>query len=209
VPTQRAPLFPGDEAKAFKALKDSARRNIRRAERLGLVVKQETDERFVDEHYAQLVDVYRRGGHAIPFGRNRVLSCFRHLQRAGRLIAVSVWLPGERANIATGMFFHEGTELSLWMWAHQHHYRCDAGLHQLRHDGPRGVQGQVRRRARHHHGPLAAQPGEVARPGAARRGHRLPGPAGGAGRPGPCRRAVRPPRARRRRGGSTWSVPSR
>ena len=31
VPTMRAPLFPGNEARAMKQLKDSARRNIRRA----------------------------------------------------------------------------------------------------------------------------------------------------------------------------------
>lgn len=123
VPTFRATLDPANPQKTFKAMKDSARRNVKRAQRLGLVVKRETDERFVDEHYEQLRDVYLRSGHIIPFSKRRVLECFRHLQADGRLIALSVCLPDGRTCIATGMFFVEGTELNLWMWAHQHLYR--------------------------------------------------------------------------------------
>jgi D-aspartate ligase len=123
VPTYVAPLYPGDERRAFRALKESARRNIQRAERLGLEVRFEQDERFVDEHYDQLREVYLRGGHIIPFSRQRVLQCFRHMREAGRLIAVSVNLPGGAACIATGMFLLYGEELLLWMWAHREHYR--------------------------------------------------------------------------------------
>jgi len=121
--TYRAPLFPNDEARTFNQLKQSARRNVKRAQRLGLVTKFETDERFVDEHYAQLQEVYRRGGFAVPFGKQRVLEFFRQLKASGNLLAISVYLPGGRVNIATGIFFVEGTELTLWMWAHHQHYR--------------------------------------------------------------------------------------
>ncbi len=121
VPTFRAPLL--DEAKTFKNMKDSARRNVKRAQRLGLEARIETDERFVAEHYRQLKAVYLRGGHIIPFSERRILACFRQLERSGNLIAVSVYLPGGKINIATGMFFVEGRELYLWMWAHNHHYR--------------------------------------------------------------------------------------
>lgn len=121
--TYRAPLFPDDAARTFRQLKLSARRNVKRAQRLGLVVRFEDDERFVDEHYAQLKEVYRRGGFAVPFGKHRVLEFFRQLKASGNLIAVSVYLPGGRVNIATGIFVVEGTELLLWMWAHRQHYR--------------------------------------------------------------------------------------
>jgi predicted ATP-grasp superfamily ATP-dependent carboligase/CelD/BcsL family acetyltransferase involved in cellulose biosynthesis len=121
--TYRAPLFPDDEARTFKQLKLSARRNVKRAQRLGLVTKFEEDESFVDEHYAQLKEVYRRGGYSVPFGKQRVLEFFRQLKAAGNLIAISVYLPGGRVNIATGIFLIEGTELLLWMWAHHQHYR--------------------------------------------------------------------------------------
>lgn len=121
--TYRAPLFPNDEARTLKQLKLSARRNVKRAQRLGLVTKFETDESFVDEHYAQVKEVYRRGGFAVPFSKQRVLEFFRQLQASGNLLAISVYLPGGRVNIATGIFLVEGTELLLWMWAHRQHYR--------------------------------------------------------------------------------------
>ncbi|HWC73499.1 MAG TPA: GNAT family N-acetyltransferase, partial [Gemmatimonadales bacterium] len=121
--TYRAQLFPGDEARTFKQLKLNARRNVKRAQRLGLITRFEEDESFVDEHYAQLKEVYRRGGFSVPFGKQRVLEFFRQLKAAGNLLAISVYLPGGRVNIATGIFFTEGTELLLWMWAHRQHYR--------------------------------------------------------------------------------------
>ena len=118
-----APLFPGDEKRAMKALKDSARRNVRRAEKLGLIVKFEDDEAFIDEHYDQLVEVYARGGNVIPFNKKRALEFFRHMNESGNLLAISVYLPDGVTNIATGTFTVEGKELLLWMWAHRTQYR--------------------------------------------------------------------------------------
>ena len=121
--TFRAPLFPGDEARALKGLKESARRNVRRAVKLGLVVKFEEDESFVREHYDQLVEVYARGGNVIPFSEKRALEFFRQMKLSGNLLAVSVSLPGGGPCIATGTFTVEGKELLLWMWAHRTRYR--------------------------------------------------------------------------------------
>ena len=123
VPTFRAPLFPADASQALKNLKDSARRNIKRAQKLGLTVRFETDERFVDEHYEQLREVYLRGGFTMPFSKRRILECFRHMQRAGSLMAPAVYLADGTTCVATGMFFVEGRELTLWMWATRPHYR--------------------------------------------------------------------------------------
>jgi Acetyltransferase (GNAT) domain len=122
-PTYRAPLFPGDEARTLKGLKDSARRNITRGKKLGLEVRFEQDERFVDEHYSQLKEVYVRGGHVINFGRQRVLECFRRMRDAGRLAAVSVYLPDGHTSIASGIFTIDGRELLLWSWAHRGEHR--------------------------------------------------------------------------------------
>ena len=124
VATYRAPLWPHDEPRSFKAWQESARRNVRRAARLNLVVRLEQDEhRFVNEHYDQVREVYLRGGHAVPFSQRRVRECFRHLQAADALLAPAVYLPGGRVCIASGMFFLAGNELSLWTWAHRGHYR--------------------------------------------------------------------------------------
>jgi hypothetical protein len=117
------PLVPEDEARTLKRLKESARRNVARGIKLGLEVRFESDEGFVDQHYEQIKEVYLRGGHTVNFGRRRVLECFRRMRDTGSLRAVSVYLPGERINIATGMFTIEGKELLLWTWAHRTKYR--------------------------------------------------------------------------------------
>jgi hypothetical protein len=123
VPTYRAPLFPGNEDQALRALKDSARRNIRRAVRLGLRVRFEGGEEFVDEYYNQIKEVWAGHGKAVPFSKRRVLEFFRHMKAAGNLRAVSVYLPDGRRNIATSTFTIEGRELLLWQWAHRRQYR--------------------------------------------------------------------------------------
>ena len=121
-PTYRARLYPGDEARMMKALKESARRNIRRAAKLGLVARFEDDEAFVAEHYAQLEEVFVRGGNTVSFGRERALEFFRHMHAAGKLLAISVYRR-EGANIATGLFTVDGRELLLWSWAHRTAHR--------------------------------------------------------------------------------------
>ncbi len=123
LPTYRAELFPGHEDRAMRLMKDSARRNVRRGIKLGLVVKFEEDESFVDEHYDQLREVFARGGNSMPFGKKRALDFFRHMKAGGNLIAVSVYLPDGGPNIATGMFTIEGKELLLWMWTHRTEHR--------------------------------------------------------------------------------------
>jgi CelD/BcsL family acetyltransferase involved in cellulose biosynthesis len=107
----------------MRLMKDSARRNVRRGIKLGLVVKFEEDESFVDEHYDQLREVFARGGNSVPFGKKRALDFFRHMKAGGNLIAVSVYLPDGGPNIATGMFTIDGKELLLWMWTHRTEHR--------------------------------------------------------------------------------------
>jgi hypothetical protein len=118
VPTYRARLYPGNEARALQALKDSARRNIRRAAKLGLVARFEDDEAFVAEHYGQLREAFVRGGNTVSFGEERARQFFRHMRAAGKLLAASVSLP-DGTSIATGLFTVDGAELLLWSWAHR------------------------------------------------------------------------------------------
>jgi CelD/BcsL family acetyltransferase involved in cellulose biosynthesis len=122
VPTYRARLYPGDESRMMNALKDSARRNIRRAAKLGLVARFETDAAVVTEHFAQLREVFVRGGNTMSFGIERAREFFHHMQAAGKLLAVSVCLP-DGTNIATGLFTIDGRELLLWSWAHRTEHR--------------------------------------------------------------------------------------
>lgn len=121
--TYRARLDPDAPAATLRAFKESARRNVRRAERLGLRVQFEEEETFLDEHFSQVREVYARNGFALPFTRARMRECFRHMRAAGHLLAVSVRLPGTGTPVATGMFLQDGRELLLWTWAHRTRYR--------------------------------------------------------------------------------------
>ena len=122
VTTYRAPLGP-DEATTMKTMKDSARRNVRRALKLGLVTRFETDEAFVDEHYAQIKEVYARRGFSVPFGKRRAPDRRSAADSAGSLLAVAVYLGDGGPCIATGMFTVYERELLLWMWTHHTRYR--------------------------------------------------------------------------------------
>jgi CelD/BcsL family acetyltransferase involved in cellulose biosynthesis len=120
--TYRVPLYPGDEERAFKNIKATARNRLRKAIRLGMVARVEAEESFVAEHYDQIKEVFARRGKAVPFKEDRVLACFRHLKEAGNLLAVSVCLPDSDTRIATGLFMCDGRELHLWCWAHRTAY---------------------------------------------------------------------------------------
>ncbi|HVG31086.1 MAG TPA: GNAT family N-acetyltransferase [Pyrinomonadaceae bacterium] len=121
--TYRVPLFPGDAERAFKNIKAKTRNQLRKAIKLGLVARAETDESFVAEFYDQVREVFTRRGKSVPFNEDRVLKCFRHLKNAGNLLAISVSLPGGGKCIATGLFMREGRELHLWGWAHRTEFR--------------------------------------------------------------------------------------
>jgi hypothetical protein len=123
LPTYRARLTPGDEAKTFHRLTKTARRSVKRGLELGLTVDLEPGEDFVDDIYEQNKDAFIHGGAAIPYSKQRVLECFRHGKAAGSLLCAAVLLPDKRTRIATGMFLMEGRELNLWMWAHKFEYR--------------------------------------------------------------------------------------
>jgi hypothetical protein len=122
-PVFRVPMFPGDEDRVLKNMKQNARNRIKKGIKLGLSAKFIDDERFVEEIYDQLVEVYARGGNTIPFNKKRVDAFFRNMKRAGNLLAIAVYLPGGEICIATGLFTAENKELILWSWSHRTEYR--------------------------------------------------------------------------------------
>ena len=121
--TFEGPLFPQDENKALKQMKGSTRRNIARAQELGLQVRFRDDEDFVDEVYDQISEVYLRGGNVVPFSKKRVADFYSCMKQSGSLVAVSVELAEGSACIATGLFTIENRELLLWSWTHRTKYR--------------------------------------------------------------------------------------
>lgn len=118
----RVSLFPGDEDRMAKNIKSKTRNQLRKAIKLGLSVREETDESFVDEFYDQSKEVFTRNGVSLPFSYKRVLQLFRHMKAAGNLLALSVRLPEQETRIATGIFMIEGREMYLWSWTHRTQY---------------------------------------------------------------------------------------
>jgi len=130
IPAFRVKLFPGDAAKALKALPSNTRNHLRKAQKLKLTATFETELDFVDDLYAQMQMVFTRRGYSIPFGKKRVAEGFRRLVPEGKALAISVALPDERKRIATGIFLIHGDELILWHWAHlkEHGASCPIEL---------------------------------------------------------------------------------
>lgn len=75
---------PEDEL--FGAMQRTIRKQIRRAERSGVIIEEAQDASFADEYYAQLVEVFRRQGLRPTYGVDRVAALMRHLLPTGRLV---------------------------------------------------------------------------------------------------------------------------
>lgn len=121
--TFKTQLYPRDQQKNLKAMKSSARRNIRRAGELALDIRAVDDERFVDEVYDQINEVFIRGGNTVPFQKHRVKEFFVNMRTADKLLALAVYLPNSKTCIATSLFTIANKELLLWMWTHRSEYR--------------------------------------------------------------------------------------
>lgn len=75
-----------DEAALFGALSSAARRNVRKAERVGVVVEESHDLAFADDFHAQLTDVFAKQSLPPPYGVERVRALIRHVEPSGDLL---------------------------------------------------------------------------------------------------------------------------
>jgi CelD/BcsL family acetyltransferase involved in cellulose biosynthesis len=119
----RATLCPGDEEAVLRQMKSNARNHLRKALKLGLVARLESDESFVAECYDQIKEVFTRRGAAVPFSEARVLECFRFMRDSGNLLAIAIRKPDDNECAATGIYLVDGRELILWCWTHRTKYR--------------------------------------------------------------------------------------
>jgi len=104
-------LSAGEE-EIFGRMASACRRNIRQAERKGLVVEEAAaDETFVAEYHDQLVDVFAKQSLPVPYGPERVRALIESL--ADRVVLLRAVGPdGERA--ATGIFPGAGASAYFW-----------------------------------------------------------------------------------------------
>jgi hypothetical protein len=107
----------------FNHMNSYRRRDLRRAEKHGVVIEEAHDDAFADEFAAQFKDVFAKQGMVPHFGAQRVRALVRHLEPAGGLLRLRARAPGGEC-IATGIFI--GLEPAAFYWAgaswrqHQH-----------------------------------------------------------------------------------------
>ena len=105
-------LTPSDD-ELLAMMRKNTRRDIRRAERNGVVVEVAHDEAFADEFYDQLQDVFARQALVPTYDRRRVRLLVRYLLPTGRLLLLRARDPDGRC-IATGVFPAMNRTMYFW-----------------------------------------------------------------------------------------------
>lgn len=101
------------------------RRDIRRAEKHGVIIQEVHDEEFATDFAEQLEDVFAKQNLVPTFGQDRVRSLITHLEPTGALLRLRAREPGGRC-IATGLFFGLNEASFYWGGAS---WRQFQGLH--------------------------------------------------------------------------------
>lgn len=111
------------EETLFNNMNSYRRRDIRRAEKHGVVIEEAHDMAFADEFAAQFKDVFAKQGMVPHFGAARVRALIKHFGPTGGLLLLRARAPGGEC-IATGVYI--GLEPAAFYWAgaswrqHQH-----------------------------------------------------------------------------------------
>jgi len=142
-PTAVIDLTPGEDT-LFGAMASACRRNIRKAEKSGVVIEEATDDpAFADEYYDQLRDVFAKQNLVPTYSVERVRSLIRNLAPAGNLLLLRARDPEGRC-IATAVLPWYHRTMYFWGGAsyrpHQHLRPNEALIwYALRHARSRGV----------------------------------------------------------------------
>jgi hypothetical protein len=89
------------------------RRDIRRAEKHGVVIQEVQDAEFADEFSNQLKDVFAKQGLVPTFGVDRVRAVLKHLLPTGMLLLLRARDPQGHC-IATGLYLGAGQAAFYW-----------------------------------------------------------------------------------------------
>ncbi len=91
------------EEEMLARMTSACRRNIRKAEKVGVVLEEAVDLEFAEDYYIQLQDVFAKQSLAPTYGIDRVRELIRHVHPTGRLLLVRARDPEGRC-VATGIF---------------------------------------------------------------------------------------------------------
>lgn len=111
-PTLEIDLTQSEEV-LFNNMSSACRRNIRKAEKSGVVIEEAQDAEFADEYSAQFEDVFGKQGMVPHFGADRVRTLIKHLHSTGMLLLLRARNPEGRC-IATGVFPAMDRTMFLW-----------------------------------------------------------------------------------------------
>jgi hypothetical protein len=84
-PTAIIDLHPDEDA-VLGRMTSPCRRNIRKADRSGIVIEEATDPGFADDYYRQLRDVFAKQNLVPTYSIDRVRALIRHLTPTGNLL---------------------------------------------------------------------------------------------------------------------------
>jgi len=120
-----------EEEIIFNRMDPVCRRNIRKAEKSGVIIEQATGEDFAVEFAAQLQDVYAKQGLVPNYGEARVRALIRHLEPAGQVLLLRARNP-EGKCIATGIYPAVNRKSYYWggaSWREYQNLRPNEMLH--------------------------------------------------------------------------------
>jgi len=102
-----------EEKQILANMSREKRTNLRKAEKNGLFVEESTDEKFADDYYAQLCEVFHHQGLAPTYSLARVRALIRHMLPTGNLLLLRVRDRSGRC-IATNISFGEQKRGYVW-----------------------------------------------------------------------------------------------
>lgn len=110
--TRLIDLRPAETA-IFGQMRPRTRTSVRQALRMGLIAEEATDPEFIDEYYAQLLEVFGRQSLAPTYGADRVRQLVHALGPTGHLLRMRVRSP-DGVTLATSLSVGYGSRAVLW-----------------------------------------------------------------------------------------------
>lgn len=91
------------ETELFNSMDSACRRCVRKAEKSGVVIEEAHDDKFAEEYYEQLKDVFAKQGLVPTYSLERVKALVKHMQPTGRVLLLRARDPQGKC-IASGIF---------------------------------------------------------------------------------------------------------
>jgi len=132
-----------EEDLIFSKMASAKRRGIKRAAKLGVIVEEATADNFVEEYYAQLIEVFAKQLLRPTYDIGRVKALIKHVYPDGNLLLLKARSP-DGQNIASAIFPGFNDMMIFWggaSWRKYQKYRPNEYLmwHALKYWKARGI----------------------------------------------------------------------